>query len=289
MKDDEKTHEKTINQLITMKKELDKVNKGENSVNNVNKMLSNIEKKKINNFNHDANIEGVLKTDEDDVKQGTKEKSNRSVDNKIKIKDEKLKASSVSDDKNKLFSSEDKNKLEKVLAKPEIDKIERKFEALDHSKQSIQNKHKSDVKVFNKKLSELQERFDFLNLQLKESEQKSKISYFQMNEYKNEQKIYQKKLNEMQGQVDSMFKVIKEKDQENKILLNQLNSLRKIVKHNAVPPMDTEIVKHLEKIKSEECVSNDKDEENEENEEVPDGENMELNNEINNIDNNEDS
>jgi DNA-binding FrmR family transcriptional regulator len=96
-----------------------------------------------------------------------------------------------------------------------------------------------------------QERLEYLNVQLKESEQKSKISSFQLNEYKNEQKVYQRKINEMQGQFDSVYKLLKEREQENKILLSQLNSLRKIVKHNAVPPMDNEIVKHLEKIKNE--------------------------------------
>jgi hypothetical protein len=62
-------------------------------------------------------------------------------------------------------------------------------------------------------------------------------------------------LNEMQTQVESLYVIIREKEQENKILMNQLNSLRKIVKHNQLPPLDTEVARHLEKIKNEESQS----------------------------------
>ena len=43
----------------------------------------------------------------------------------------------------------------------------------------------------------------------------------------------------------------KEKDQEIKLLTHQLNSLRKIIKHGTVDPLETEVTKYIEKIKME--------------------------------------
>jgi hypothetical protein len=269
MKDDEKARQKTVDKMINLKKELDKIQKGgELSINNseaINKLLSNSENKKVSNLNHDPNIAGILQTD--DKKENLKK--NQSSEKKlISIKNinannsnsktliSRKKLSIQNDDKIKLFTSEEKIKLENILPKDELEKYEKKFEALDHSKQSIENKLKSDLKQFMRKITDQEGRLDFLSVQLKEAEQKCKINALQINEYKNEQRAYQRKLNETQAQTDSLYTLIREKDQENKILINQLSNFRKIVKHNAVPPMDIEITKHLEKMKNEESNMN---------------------------------
>lgn len=271
IKEDKKIHDKTVNQLISLKQDYDKLvklNKAEGG----NKIL--IDKKKVNNLNHDGNIMSALNTEE-------REKVNVSVSVKDSIPLKDLSPSkkliiiqrnksptdnptrSITMDtktphkliQKKLFSLDEISKFEKIMDKSDLQKIEKKFEALDHSKQSVENKHKSDVKILMKKINDQQERLEFTNLQLKEAEQKSKIGQFQINEYRNEQKVYQRKLNEMHGLVDSLSKTIKEKEQENKILVNQLSSMRKVVKHNAVPPMDSELARHIEKIKNEESLS----------------------------------
>jgi len=152
--------------------------------------------------------------------------------------------------KEKLFNAEEKSNLEKVISSEDIERFEKKYEYLDHAKQAIENKLKLENKILQKKLAEKEDQNEYLNLQYKESEQKNKIFQFQVNEYKNEQKALHRKINDMQTNLSNLYSIIRENNQENKLLTNQLTSLRKLVKHNAVPPMDSEIVKHLEKIKS---------------------------------------
>jgi hypothetical protein len=194
--------------------------------------------------------------------------NNRSVDVKRIIKQKThLRNAKSPSERSKLFSLDDVNKLEKIIPQNEIEKFEKKFEALGHSKSSLENKYKSDCKLLTKRIGDQDEQLEYLTLQLKESEHKSKIFQFQVNEYKTEQKAYQRKLNETQGQIENLMKVIREKEQENKILVGQMGNLRKLVKHNAVPPMDSEVVKHIEKIRNEDSVASVKKETNEEGEE----------------------
>ena len=85
MKDDEKARQKTVDNMINLKKELDKIQKGgEMSINNseaINKLLSNSENKKVSNLNHDPNIAGILQTD--DKKENLKK--NQSSEKKMQI------------------------------------------------------------------------------------------------------------------------------------------------------------------------------------------------------------
>jgi hypothetical protein len=256
MKEDEKTRQRTVDQLINMKKELDKFQKaGENQILN--------------------NTDGIKKLTVTDKKiklikeitnpKPEEKKSTSSVERPKKLISEPAKSKSQSkrklpvtgnDEKVKIFSKEDKSKLEGVLSPSEIEKLEKRYDALEHSKQALENKYKAEIKKYMKKFADQESRLEFLNIQLKETEHKWKINSLQINEYKSEQKAYQRKLNETKEQTDSLYNLIREKDQENKILINQLNSLRKLVKHNAVPPMDSEVVKHLEKIKMEESTGN---------------------------------
>jgi hypothetical protein len=141
----------------------------------------------------------------------------------------------------------------KVKKAEEIEeKLEKKYQVLEQSKLSMENRYKSEMKVIQKKLQQKEEQIEYMTNQFKEIEQKNKIMSFQMNEYKNEQKIYQRKLNDIQNILENNNSLLKEKEQEIKILVGQINSLKKLVKHNAVPPMDKEVAKHIEKIKNEE-------------------------------------
>jgi hypothetical protein len=262
MKDEDKSHQKIVDHMISLKKELDKMK--ENSKGSSNNLINQPDRKKVNKLNHDPNLANILQTDK--LNQSLENSNTNNISllgnkNSVLLRKEKT-ANSVSknrmsykfiqnEEREKLFSPEEKILLEKVLSKSDIEKIEKKFETLDHARFSITNKHKSDLKLLTKKINESQERLEFLNSQLKESESRNKINSLQVNEYKNEQKAYQRKLNEMQNQVESLYNVIREKDQENKILVNQLNSMRRLVKHNAVPPMDSEVARHIEKIKNE--------------------------------------
>jgi chromosome segregation ATPase len=243
MKEEEKKHQSTRDQYLNLKKENDakrKIKMNDSAA--INKLVSNyglseetikkekIDVNKIHKLNHDSNLAGLL------IQSGENTET-------VELKNKKI--------SDKFFSFEDRSKIEKLLPKDDIIKYERKFEAVENSKSSIENKSKSDNRLFNKKLRQMEEQLEFLTLQMKESEQKNKILQFQVNEYKNEHRIYQKKLTETQGMIEQMSQTLREKEQENKILLNQMNSMRKVIKHNAVPPLDDDLVRHLNKIKNE--------------------------------------
>ena len=101
LKDEESKHSKTKDILINLKREVE--NKRRNKSENENstkKLNTNGELKKVVNFNHDANINSVLE----------EEKSNKNL--KIKL--------------------EENNS--------ELDKIEKKCEALENSRKSLENR-----------------------------------------------------------------------------------------------------------------------------------------------------
>ena len=254
--EDEKTHHKLVEQYFTLKKEFEKMKNSANvkdikDTQAIDKLLNQAEKKKVKNFNHDSGVLEVLNSEDVETpRRNLQKKTEKNSKSGTVI--QKSKKNLTEEEKQKLFSLEERAKLEKVFSKADLDKLEKKYDVMEYSKHSVQNKHKSDLKVFTRKFSEQEEKLEFMNLQLKEVDQKYKINQFQINEYKNEHRAYQRKILELQGQMDTFNSNLKEKEQENKILMNQLNSLRKIVKHNALPPMDSELAKHLEKIKSEE-------------------------------------
>ena len=263
LKEEEKRHDRIRNKYFSVTREIE--NKKINTV--VDQITSNLgsnqmnDMNKINALNHDINLTNVL-TDKNIAKEEV-EKLKTAVPKKklseLKLTKQMKNAGSkrnLEEKQNKLnlqiFTNNERDELTKNLSEEQIIKIERKFEALENSRNSIENKHKTDVKILTKKISQLEEKLEFLNSQIKESEQRNKIFQFQVNEYKNEQRVYQKKLNETQLSIEQLTNTLKEKEQENKILTKQIESMRKVIKHNALPPIDENIKNHLDKIKKEE-------------------------------------
>jgi hypothetical protein len=187
-----------------------------------------------------------LKREYDNTKKIEIQKNNSNVDLK--------KISNLNHDPNINNMLEEDAKVKK--AEETEEKLEKKVQVLEQSRQSMENRYKSEIKAIQKKLIQKEEQIEYMSNQFKEIEQKNKIMSFQVNEYKNEQKIYQRKLNEVQNIIENNNTLLKEKEQEINILVGQINSLKKLVKHNAVPPMDKDIAKHIEKIKNEDSNNN---------------------------------
>jgi hypothetical protein len=278
LKEEEAKHSKTKDNLINQKRQVEASNRNLliNKVNpGSNNQSPSVDIEKIRNLNHEENIAEVISHENNQDNKNAKEveyisserKSNnvnskifglrnKNVD-KLKVRDFSLNAKmplkrkldQEANNKERLFNSEEKITLEKIFSNEDIEKFEKKYEFLEHSKQATENKMKLEIKTLQKKLVEKEEQFDYLSLQFKESEQKNKILQFQVNEYKNEQKVLHRKINDLQTNLKNLYTIIRENYQENKLLNNQLTNLRKLVKHNAVPPMDSEVVKHLEKIR----------------------------------------
>lgn len=283
LKEEEAKHIKTKDNLINMKKQVEASNRSL-LINKVNpgssiqgSKSSSVDFEKIKNLNHDENIIDAINSDnnnQDNKNAKARElvSSERKSNNlnskilgiknknaeKVKVRDSSLNAKLPlkkrldieANSKEKLFSAEERITLENILSNEEIEKFEKKYDFLEHSRQAMENKLKLENKTLQKKFIEKEEQYEYLSLQFKESEQKNKILQFQVNEYKNEQKVLHRKINDLQTNLKNLYTIIRENYQENKLLTNQLTNLRKLVKHNAVPPMDSEVVRHLEKIKN---------------------------------------
>jgi len=290
LKEEEAKHSKTKDNFINLKRQVEASNRNLliNKVNHAsNNHISGSavdvdDVEKIKNLNHDENIADALSSksnrnnnnnlDDKSAKASENVSSERKSNNfnskilglknknadKVKVRDSSLNAKMPlkkkqdpeANDREKLFNSEERISLEKLFSNEEIEKFEKKYEFLEHSRKANENKLKFENKTLHKKVIEKEEQFEYLSLQFKESEQKNKILQFQVNEYKNEQKALQRKINDLQTNLKNLYTIIRENYQENKLLTNQLTNLRKLVKHNAVPPMDSEVVKYLEKIKN---------------------------------------
>ena len=137
----------------------------------------------------------------------------------------------------KIFNDDEKAILEKIISKEEVEKYEKRFIALEHAKNSIENKAKLDVKSLKKKLMDNEQQLEYINLLFKETDQKNKILQHQLNESKVESKSNNRKSLENTQNIEHLSKLLKERDQENKILLHKLNTLKKLSKHNALVPL----------------------------------------------------
>ena len=122
----------------------------------------------------------------------------------------------------KLFGNEEKQILSKLLPITEISKLEKKFDMIDSSKAALERKYATELKIMNKKVSDLEERLEMTLLQNKEAEQKNKILSFQINEHKNENKILSRKLVELNNKLKGLNLLINEKEEENKRIIKQL-------------------------------------------------------------------
>ena len=137
----------------------------------------------------------------------------------------------------KIFNDEEKHYLEKRISKEEVEKYEKRFIALEHNKNSIENKAKLDIKGYVRQIQEYQEKIDYLNILFKESEQKNKILQHQVNESKLESRTSSRKTAENNQNIEYLSKLLKEKEQENKILLHKFNAMKRLTKHNALAPL----------------------------------------------------
>jgi hypothetical protein len=213
-------HTKTKDSLINLKREVDESKRHKNiNINDseaVRKLNSNIEldKKKIFTLNHDAGITNMYEYENPILKRSiSKPKENVNLNR------------SLDKPERKIYSKDDNEGFEK------------RIETLEKSKQSMENKYKSEIKALTKKNQLQEDQIEYISNQYKESEQKNKILQYQSNDYKNEKKVYQRKVNELQAIIDKLTNSLKEKEQENNIVTGQLKEIKKFTKHNAVPPM----------------------------------------------------
>ena len=112
----------------------------------------------------------------------------------------------------------DKNKCEYYLKKLSIN---------ENYIQSLEAKHKFDVKQHLEKLNELDEQIEFLTSKFGEDTAKNRVIKSQINEYQTGKNSYNQKNNDLKKKIIEMTKLIESKEKNIKSLTLQLNNLRK--------------------------------------------------------------
>jgi len=83
-----------------------------------------------------------------------------------------------------LFNQNEKKILMNVLPEKEIEKFEKRYDALDNAKNNLKRKYVLETKTLDKENKDLEKRYEFSISQLKENDKKNKMLLLQVNEQK---------------------------------------------------------------------------------------------------------
>ena len=151
----------------------------------------------------------------------------------------------------------DKIKYNNLLKKINIDNI-----YID----TMETRHKLDIKNKLNKINELDERIEFLNMKRNENVAELQFYKKQIEEVAEIKKIYNMKVNKLSNQVEEKKKAVERKNQEIKLLKNQLIKLKKLIKNGDMKKIknEPEIEIHYMDDEDEEnnIIINQKEEEN---------------------------
>ena len=177
-------------------------------------------------INEEDNNKNKKKTEEE-INKIKKEKAQKAqkllVDH---IRNENMGISTPELPKISLFNQNEKKILLNVLPEKEIEKFEKRYDALDNAKNNLKRKFALETKSLDKENKDLEKRYEFSVSQLKENERKNKLLLVQVNEQKNEVFALRKKLQDSIKYLNDSKLRIQEKDEENRNLVKQLEELR---------------------------------------------------------------
>ena len=127
----------------------------------------------------------------------------------------------------------------------------KKVATYESYRQSLESRHKFNVKNYLTKLNEMDEQIDYLKSNNADKEAKTKLLNTQMEDYKADKAAYIRKIKEMQNEISAMQTIHKQKDSEIKSLVVQLNTLRQLLKNANVNQIDIDISNYINSIKKE--------------------------------------
>ena len=127
----------------------------------------------------------------------------------------------------------------------------KKVATYESYRQSLESRHKFNVKNYLTKLNEMDEQIDYLKSNNADKEAKTKLLNTQMEDYKADKAAYIRKIKQMQNEISAMQTIHKQKDSEIKSLVVQLNTLRQLLKNANVNQIDIDISNYINSIKKE--------------------------------------
>ena len=98
--------------------------------------------------------------------------------------------------------------------------------------QSLESKHKFNIKQYLNRLNELDEQIEFLTSKFGEDSARNRVIKSQINEYQVGKISYSQKNNDLKNKIQELVKLITNKEKNIKTLTLQLNNLRKTLKNN---------------------------------------------------------
>ena len=146
--------------------------------------------------------------------------------------------------------------------KEEYETLLLKINEIENCKAIIENKHKSEINQFNKKINTLDEQFQLLNNNGKSNKSNIKILKNKLNIIKGESKLQSKRYTELKKEFDSLESISKGKDYEISILIGQINSLRNLVNFPDAEIPEDKIDTYINKLKNEQNNNNQSKENN---------------------------
>ena len=99
--------------------------------------------------------------------------------------------------------------------------------------QSLESKHKFNIKQYLNRLNELDEQIEFLTSKFGEDSARNRVIKSQINEYQVGKISYSQKNNDLKNKIQELVKLITNKEKNIKTLTLQLNNLRKSQKNNS--------------------------------------------------------
>ena len=245
------------NELKSLKKgtqeNKNKIRETENKLND--KFLMHNKLKSINNsntVNKKKNYSNLLSS----TNKTRHKKSSGNINNKIILPliTNNIQPSSTPNKTSTLLTNSFIEKIQNYFENnhDECDTLIYKIKEIENSSNTIQNKHYIEIKKFNKQISTLDEQFQLLNNEGKNTNSNIRVLKNKLNITKGEVRNQIKKLQELKKEYDDLDEVSKNKDYEITLLLGQINSLKQLAKYGgdkSTSPDEELIEKCIEKIK----------------------------------------
>lgn len=143
-----------------------------------------------------------------------------------------------------------------------------KINNLENNKKIKENKHANELKKYDSKILNLDEKYHYLNINSKESNINIRFLKYKLSIIKNGNKKILKKLNELKKEFKAKDCITKKKNNEISSLLEEINSIKNTVKNEDVKSTKSEIIQYITQLKKEKEIKHNYNNNEIENEEI---------------------
>ena len=140
-----------------------------------------------------------------------------------------------------------------------------KINSIENNKIINENNNSKEINTFNSKILSLDEKYKYLKMNNKESNNNIRLLKYRLNIITNENKKQYKKLNELKKDLRKEIQISNNKNKEISSLLTEINLIKDTVKNDNVKNIRNDIAKYIKKLKLEKRIKFKKNNINDEN------------------------